>query len=73
MHYLALWRMQMAAGLLVRGDQQVAQVAEAVGYESEAAFNRAFRRPVGMPPASWGKARLTGQAPALTRAGRTAR
>jgi AraC-like DNA-binding protein len=56
MHYLAHWRMQVATGLLANGSDNVAQVAFAVGYESEAAFSRAFKRVVGAPPASWRKA-----------------
>jgi hypothetical protein len=51
---LALWRMQLAARLLVDGGQ-VAAVASAVGYESEAAFSRAFKKLVGEAPATWRK------------------
>lgn len=57
MQYLARWRMQLAAGLLAGGNQAVAQIASEVGYESEAAFSRAFRKLVGMPPATWRRAR----------------
>lgn len=53
MQYLARWRMQLAAGALENGARQVAQVAAEVGYESEAAFSRAFHKLVGMPPAAW--------------------
>ncbi len=52
MQYLALWRMQLAARLLANGSG-VASVAEAVGYESEAAFSRAFKKLVGQAPGSW--------------------
>jgi AraC-like DNA-binding protein len=52
MQYLALWRMQLASRLLVEGGQ-VAAVAGAVGYESEAAFSRAFKKLVGQSPATW--------------------
>jgi AraC-like DNA-binding protein len=52
MQYLALWRMQLAAPLLAEG-RSVAAVAEAVGYESEAAFSRAFKKLVGQAPAAW--------------------
>jgi len=52
MQYLALWRMQLASRLLVEGGQ-VAAVACAVGYESEAAFSRAFKKLVGQAPATW--------------------
>ena len=54
MHYLALWRMQLASHLLLEGGQ-VAPVAEAVGYDSEAAFSRAFKKLVGESPAKWRK------------------
>ncbi len=57
MQYLAEWRMQIAAGLLAQGSDNVARVAAAVGYESEAAFSRAFKKLVGMPPAAWRKGR----------------
>jgi AraC-like DNA-binding protein len=52
MQYLALWRMQLASRLL-RGGEHVAAVADAVGYESEAAFSRAFKKLVGQPPPTW--------------------
>jgi AraC-like DNA-binding protein len=52
MQYLALWRMQLASRLLLEG-RPVAWVASAVGYESEAAFSRAFKKLVGRPPATW--------------------
>ena len=58
MQYLAHWRLQVAARELKSGNRSLAVVAEAVGYESEAAFNRAFKREFGMPPAMW---RRTGQ------------
>jgi len=54
MQYLALWRMQLASQLLNEGGQ-VAEVAAAVGYESEAAFSRAFKKLVGQAPATWRK------------------
>lgn len=53
MQYLAQWRMQVAAGWLRNSDAKVIEVALEVGYESEAAFSRAFRRAVGESPASW--------------------
>jgi AraC-like DNA-binding protein len=54
MQYLALWRMQLASRLLLEGGA-VASVADAVGYESEAAFSRAFKKLVGQAPATWRK------------------
>jgi AraC-like DNA-binding protein len=53
MHYLALWRMHLAAQRLRDGHASVAQVAIAVGYESEAAFSRAFKRQFGTSPGGW--------------------
>jgi AraC-like DNA-binding protein len=55
MQYLALWRMQLASRLLVEGGH-VAAVAGAIGYESEAAFSRAFKKLVGQAPATWRRA-----------------
>jgi AraC-like DNA-binding protein len=56
MQYLASWRMQLAAGRLDEG-ASVAEAAFEVGYGSEAAFSRAFKKLVGVPPASWRKRR----------------
>jgi AraC-like DNA-binding protein len=53
MQYLAQWRLQLAAQQLRLSDRPLALVAEDVGYESEAAFNRAFKREFGVPPATW--------------------
>ena len=53
MHYLARWRVQVAARRLAEGDAKVARVAHEVGYDSEAAFSRAFKRLAGVPPAAW--------------------
>jgi AraC-like DNA-binding protein/mannose-6-phosphate isomerase-like protein (cupin superfamily) len=53
MQYLMLWRMQLAARLLADRSMTVAAVAHSVGYESEAAFSRAFKKTSGVPPASW--------------------
>jgi len=53
MHYLTLWRMQVAAQQLREGRGSVAQIAFQVGYESEAAFSRAFKRQFGTSPGSW--------------------
>ena len=53
--YLAQWRMQVAAGLLRDTDAKLVEVALEVGYESEAAFSRAFKRIVGMSPGAWRK------------------
>jgi AraC-like DNA-binding protein len=51
--YLAHWRLQLAAVLLRTTPKTVLNVAADVGYESEAAFNRAFKREFGLPPAQF--------------------
>ena len=53
MHYVASWRMQVASQKLRNTSASLAQVADMVGYESEAAFSRAFKRAVGVAPATW--------------------
>ncbi len=53
MHYLARWRMQIAAERLSAGGANLASVASEVGYESEAAFSRAFKKLIGVPPSDW--------------------
>ena len=57
MQYLASWRLMIAAQELVTGTKTLAAIAQQVGYDSEAAFNRAFKREFGMPPAGWRKSR----------------
>jgi len=57
MQYLAQWRMQVAARLLLETRATVAGIALEVGYDSEAAFARAFKRLVGKPPAAWRRER----------------
>jgi AraC-like DNA-binding protein len=54
--YLAGWRMHMARRLLQESALGIGEIAGRVGYESEAAFSRAFRRLVGSPPATWRQA-----------------
>lgn len=56
MQYLASWRMQCGARLLRESHATVAAIAADVGYESEAAFARAFKRATGLPPAAWRRA-----------------
>lgn len=51
MNYLSRWRLQLAARLLQTTQRTIIQVADEVGYESEAAFNRAFKREFGLLPA----------------------
>lgn len=62
--YLTHWRMQLAARLLTDGTAKVATIAAEVGYDSEAAFSRGFKKIVGVSPAAWrktgGQGRSTG-------------
>jgi AraC-like DNA-binding protein len=55
MQYLTRWRLTVAAQRLRSDPTNLAAIAEQIGYESEAAFNRAFKREFGMPPAAWRK------------------
>jgi transcriptional regulator GlxA family with amidase domain len=50
MTYLTRWRLQLAARSLEKTSRGVAEIASDIGYESEAAFNRAFKREFGQPP-----------------------
>jgi AraC-like DNA-binding protein len=59
MLYLTRWRLQLAAEQLARGSAKVAAIGAQVGYESEAAFSRAFKRETGLSPAAWRRARQT--------------
>jgi AraC-like DNA-binding protein len=53
MRYLAAFRLRLAAQRLVESKDSLAKIAFDIGYESEAAFNRAFKREHGLPPAAW--------------------
>ena len=53
MQYLTRWRLALAAQMLRAGRDPILRIAERSGYESEAAFNRAFKREFGAPPAAW--------------------
>jgi AraC-like DNA-binding protein len=55
--YLTQWRMELAADMLLSSERSIAEIAADVGYQSEAALNRAFKRQVGEPPASWRRLR----------------
>src|SRR5688500_10475537 len=58
--YLARWRLQLGARLLLTTNRTILQVACDVGYESEAAFNRAFKRTFGAPPGRYRRERKVG-------------
>ena len=58
--YLADWRIQLATSLLRTTTLNVAAIAYQVGYDSEEAFNRAFKRAVGLPPGQWRQQHATG-------------
>lgn len=60
MRYLTSWRMQLARRYMHDPQLSLADIAARVGYESEAAFHRAFKRDVGQPPATWRKQLLAG-------------
>jgi AraC-like DNA-binding protein len=60
MQYLTMWRLQLAAEKLVRTSAKVSAIGADVGYESEAAFSRAFKRATGQSPAAWRQARQKG-------------
>lgn len=53
MQYLSAWRLQLATGMLRESRRSIAEIAAEIGYESEAAFNRAFKRHLGVPPGAW--------------------
>ncbi|MGA7180360.1 MAG: AraC family transcriptional regulator [Thiobacillaceae bacterium] len=53
MHYLTYWRLQLAAQRLKTTEVPMKGIADQAGYESEAAFSRAFKRHFGLPPADW--------------------
>jgi AraC-like DNA-binding protein len=62
MQYLAQWRMQVAANLLAQTGAKVATIGAEVGYDSEAAFSRAFKKGTGLAPGAWREARRGGRA-----------
>ena len=55
---LTQWRMLLAANLLARSNAPLASIAQDVGYQTDTAFSRAFRREYGAPPASWRRSQL---------------
>jgi len=59
MQYLVRWRLALAAKALQSDDEAITRIAQRSGYESDAAFSRAFKREFGKPPAAWRKAKAT--------------
>ena len=59
MEYLTQWRMLLAANLLCGSNAPLARIAEDVGYQTDTAFIRAFRREYGIPPAAWRRRQST--------------
>jgi AraC-like DNA-binding protein len=59
MQYLTQWRMQVAANLLAQSATKVAAIGAEVGYDSEAAFSRAFKKATGLAPGAWRRLRRT--------------
>lgn len=59
MQYLTQWRMLLAANLLRGSNAQLASIAQDVGYQTDTAFSRAFRREFGAPPAAWRRSQAT--------------
>jgi AraC-like DNA-binding protein len=55
MQYLTRWRLGLAARALRSGNDAISRVAERSGYETEAAFSRAFKREFGLSPSTWRK------------------
>lgn len=63
MTYLGNWRMQIAASRLTAGGTTIAKIASEVGYESEAAFSRSFKRCTGTSPGAWRAGKRTSPRP----------
>jgi len=59
--YLKIWRLHLAGSMLRDGERKLREIAEAVGYESESAFSKAFRRTFGASPGSWRRSAQTAQ------------
>jgi AraC-like DNA-binding protein/quercetin dioxygenase-like cupin family protein len=68
LHYVARWRMLKAAQLLKENRLTLAEVAATVGYESEAAFSKAFKRSLGQAPGSYRRERTPASVEATTQA-----
>ena len=57
MQYLTQWRIQVAANALAQSGAKVATIGAEVGYDSEAAFSRAFKKATGLAPGAWRESR----------------
>jgi len=66
MQYVTKWRMHVAADALSTDGATVAELAHRLGYRSEAAFARAFKRVTGETPGAVGRTRALAAAPAFT-------
>jgi len=66
LEYITEWRMQKAMPLLQQRDKKLIDVARSVGYESDAAFSKAFKRVVGASPGEYLKRGLEGQGASLS-------
>jgi AraC-like DNA-binding protein len=62
MQYLTNWRMQLATNYLRTANESISSIAGRVGYDSEAAFSRAFKKAVGSPPSEWREVHVHGRA-----------
>jgi len=58
LEYLTSWRMQKASTLLKKGDRKLVEVAESVGYDSDASFSKAFKRVLGIAPREYRRSSL---------------
>jgi len=63
MAYLARWRLKLAAEILLSSNANVGEIAAEVGYASEAAFNRVFKRQFGCAPAQFRRSRIVRKKP----------
>jgi AraC-like DNA-binding protein len=61
MSYLKAWRLRTARIMLAEGRDSVGQISFAVGYESEEAFSRAFKKQYGLAPGQYQKQAMAGQ------------
>ena len=65
MQYLTRWRLALAARALRSGNEAISRIAQRSGYETDAAFSRAFKREFGLPPSAWRKEPAKDQSPTV--------